>query len=764
MAEMSTDSVHKSGYNLRSCNTPENGDVMEPASTSENENDLHQVAQDEAPVSEVFTEQEGPVSDSVKATQMSNIVPDKPEMQTSSQQTDLETLLLKPNTDVRPKNRTNMRMPTQAQQDADAMWINAQEALSYLAPSQRFMQTVDQIDRMDSEVTYPHTVVPPSRPQPVQQLNQPLHPEFNRIRQNYRTLWQDNLSLQEENEMLQAQLESLKTPMPSVQATRVPVPVNTNVNANTRVYKPAKPVCSTCPDDIPVNPVPVTEPIPTYSDNDDEYGTDNESYYSSSSSDAHEEIRSEMKDINTKLNALIQTISNTNANAKENQPNRSQKRSNSDSQNYRKKTKKHKANVVCFAEDASSDEETDREIETEQIGRFSTKLRHFDPLGKEPWTDYLIHFKNCARAMNWPRKRWAIYLGTHLKGKAMKVYNQISEDKLADFDHVAEEIGKNTLNYEMVSRTKLNTAKIDMDEDFQVAMQKMELEAQLAYPDAPESFYSTVVKEKFMNALPIQVRDKLLPSASTYQSTTQLGMAAEETKNYLASAVKVGQVNVKQDNGSGQPKGKNKNYNKSFNGNQNNGFKNYNQNFSQNNNGQQNNGRRSSAPRPTEEQKEAMRGKICYRCGIMNHTANFCRTDFNRQRNGYQGNGYRGNNGYQGNGYQGNNYQNNGYQNNGFQNNGYQNNGYQNNGYQNRNNNNYQGGNRYNGSRYNGQNNYQGGYQGNQNQNEANINRVMTAEQVEESLSRMMRDVNFSNAPPNQEQHTAPPAVHEQLN
>ena len=146
------------------------------------------------------------------------------------------------------------------------------------------------------------------------------------------------------------------------------------------------------------------------------------------------------------------------------------------------------------------------------------QLRHLDALGKEPWTDYVIHFKNCAKAMNWPNKRWAIYLGTHLKGKTMKIYNQILEDKLTDLDQVANEIGKNTLNYEMVSRTKLNKTKITMDEDFQVAMQKMEPETQLAYPDAPESFYNKIVKEKFMSALPLPVREKLYPSISTYQT------------------------------------------------------------------------------------------------------------------------------------------------------------------------------------------------------------------------------------------------------
>ena len=134
----------------------------------------------------------------------------------------------------------------------------------------------------------------------------------------------------------------------------------------------------------------------------------------------------------------------TNANAKLPAA-KGNKKSTKDSTNYNRSHKRQKSTAICFAADSSASEDNhDSEVEadTEVMGGFSTKLRHFDPLGKEPWNDYIIHFTNCAKAMSWPRKKWAVYLGTHLKGKAMKVYSQIPEDKLRDFDHVVEEIGK----------------------------------------------------------------------------------------------------------------------------------------------------------------------------------------------------------------------------------------------------------------------------------------------------------------------------------
>ena len=58
--------------------------------------------------------------------------------------------------------------------------------------------------------------------------------------------------------------------------------------------------------------------------------------------------------------------------------------------------------------------------------------------------------------MNWPKHKWAIYLGTQLKGKAMEIYGKIPEDKLQDFEEVVKIIDEHTLDYKIVSKTKQN--------------------------------------------------------------------------------------------------------------------------------------------------------------------------------------------------------------------------------------------------------------------------------------------------------------------
>ena len=99
------------------------------------------------------------------------------------------------------------------------------------------------------------------------------------------------------------------------------------------------------------------------------------------------------------------TQANTNVNAKLPVA-KGNKRSTKDSINYGRSHKKQKSLAICFAADSSASEDNhDSEVEadTEVMGRFSIKLRHFDPLGKEPWNDYIIDYTNSAKAMSWPR-------------------------------------------------------------------------------------------------------------------------------------------------------------------------------------------------------------------------------------------------------------------------------------------------------------------------------------------------------------------------
>ena len=144
----------------------------------------------------------------------------------------------------------------------------------------------------------------------------------------------------------------------------------------------------------------------------------------------------------------------------------------------------------------------------------------------------------------------------------------------------------------------------------------MELDSQFAFPNAPEQFQDEIVKEFFLDALPLVIREKLLPSTSSYSSATALAVAAEETRSYLrrynllnGKVAEIGQVNVQS-----QPN------------NQTNNSKSW-KNQSNNNNTSNSNNINSTSgiKRPTNEQRAAMKDKTCFKCGTQGHTVNWCR-------------------------------------------------------------------------------------------------------------------------------------------
>ncbi|XP_046545517.1 uncharacterized protein LOC124255665 [Haliotis rubra] len=79
---------------------------------------------------------------------------------------------------------------------------------------------------------------------------------------------------------------------------------------------------------------------------------------------------------------------------------------------------------------------------------------------------YLQRFERVAKSQAWPEVRWATFLSTLLKGKALDVYSRLDPDKVEVYKEVKQALLK---RYEMTEegfRQKFRTVRIEMGETF----------------------------------------------------------------------------------------------------------------------------------------------------------------------------------------------------------------------------------------------------------------------------------------------------------
>ena len=529
----------------------------------------------------------------------------------------------------------------------------------------------------------------------------------------------DNAHLREGNNLLRAQINS----MHDNYLKSVPVYENTNVNASTRPIKPRKTSGNMCELEQNMDDDDVFYSHPQNEHNSDSstdcYDTEDKNSDTDSSDD---EIKSEIKEVKEQLKALTRQIAVTaNANANANHdPDKpiTLKRKSGKSGKHDKHGKKVK-NSKNTSEKLTSDESSSNESEDDsnwKVGKFNTKLRYFEESSEEPWSDYVVHFKTCAKAMNWPKNKWAVFLGTQLKGKLLKEYNKIPDEKLGDFDYVFETLGRSTINYRLSSKFKLNSHQIGINDDFQKVLQCMEQETDLAYPNAPEDFKNEIIIERFMEALPLVIRDRLQPVMTMYQTPIDLAIAAETEKLYLNKTgrlnnktITCGQISTHDGN---DQNGGNNGHSSGYGHKSNNG-KNWNNN--------RNNNRNFNVPKPTSQDRDYMRDKQCFNCGTMGHLAKFCRKDKNRNNGGnFQ---YRNGNQYMNSNQYANNSRN------------------------------FAFGNQYSNGNFNGNLNYsqqQPGYA---------VNQVMTGPEMQASVVNALRTLGFNNCQ-SQSNLSIPPPQH----
>lgn len=545
---------------------------------------------------------------------------------------DLTDVILKENADVRPKNKDKNKqsledlliMPnSDTLPEREERLKTVQNILKLLDTSKAHQQH----KAVNEEITLRQQIKEkPEDSQLKTQLdNTAIIAELTRIRDNYHTLWKQNVELRERNDLLEAQANSL-CDISEEQTIPHLVNVNSN-NMTTRKVKFRQPTCTACDtDDLDDDDY---FQLPGQDDQEDEMNSESESSDEESEHDSSkDELKKDVDEIKIALTELAKQFKNANANArpKEIKPTKKVK-----------KTKVQKQKIVLPEPESSDEEDTDVLANTDTLAsnKFTTRLRYFDESGKEPWDDYVVHFKNCARAMRWPKEMWATYLGTQLKGKTMKVFNSIPESLLKDFDYVIRHIGQKTMNYRIVSKAKLNAYKLSTTEDFQKSMMAIEADTQLAYPDAPESYQNERAMEIFLEALPTCIREKMQPALCNYKDPTDLACTAEEVKNYMKKSgaldgkqARIGQVNVQNTNNNAS----NSNGNKQSNNNNGNRQSQNRQSQSSNNN---NNGSNNSN-RPTPAQKQAMKDMTCYKCGFKGHKQIFCRVPQHKWKSGSQ--------------------------------------------------------------------------------------------------------------------------------
>ena len=113
--------------------------------------------------------------------------------------------------------------------------------------------------------------------------------------------------------------------------------------------------------------------------------------------------------------------------------------------------------------------EADVEIAKDKEARAShakdPKLPYFDQ-GKDKMDSYLARFEKYAKANKWHKDRWALNLSALLRGRALEVYDRLSEEDAGDWDVLKEALLKNFDLTEVGFRKKFKGSRPEYSETF----------------------------------------------------------------------------------------------------------------------------------------------------------------------------------------------------------------------------------------------------------------------------------------------------------
>ena len=130
--------------------------------------------------------------------------------------------------------------------------------------------------------------------------------------------------------------------------------------------------------------------------------------------------------------------------------------------------------------------------------------------GRSPWDAYKLQFEMLSTVNGWSNAQKATYLAVSLRGPALTVLTNISEDHRGDYDVLIAALDK---RFGSAHRAELNRVKLrgrvrKREETLPELAEEVEHLARLAYLDAAVETVEILAKDQFIDALPEEELDK----------------------------------------------------------------------------------------------------------------------------------------------------------------------------------------------------------------------------------------------------------------
>ena len=150
--------------------------------------------------------------------------------------------------------------------------------------------------------------------------------------------------------------------------------------------------------------------------------------------------------------------------------------------------------------------------------------------GQDDMDSYLLRFERLATAYGWEEKDFGLYLGTLLRGKALKVYTNLPKDVADDFDSLKNALLKAYAIDADTYRKKFRSAKVKDDENYTQLVVRLEqyLERWLTLAKVEKKYDSLcdfIVKDQILSNCPHDLR--IFLKERDFDTSVKLAEAAD---------------------------------------------------------------------------------------------------------------------------------------------------------------------------------------------------------------------------------------------
>jgi len=182
------------------------------------------------------------------------------------------------------------------------------------------------------------------------------------------------------------------------------------------------------------------------------------------------------------------------------------------------------------------------------------------------WDDFTDQFWNAAKQSQWEPSEYVRNAQLYLAGEALRSYRKVvdkyGDQALNDLDFLFDKMGPDMRDDPSVYKNKLKAFTADMSTDLNAMYKKMQVVADLAYPNARDGTKQDMLKDRFVAILPKKIRKQIQGECIRPTDVKSLASMAElvrhqtleeegsgtEDSGEESKTVQVSQVNVPTNN------------------------------------------------------------------------------------------------------------------------------------------------------------------------------------------------------------------------